>query len=162
MRQRGLDHVADAYEERRWSERRSWFDGFAEIDSEAHERLLKDLANGPHKALTYQQTTRLDELADFCETLNLNDNATWPRIGGYDEWFWPMVNLVRVLGRFDASVLAAQAALILQRTEELTVKREPFFGLFDKATVRRLDAWSEVGDRDTGVALAVRVPIRMI
>jgi hypothetical protein len=44
-----------------------------DYDHNAHTTLLRDLCATPAAALTYQQETRLSELADFCESMRLND-----------------------------------------------------------------------------------------
>jgi len=156
LRQRGSGHIADEFSERRWSKFRESLAGLGNFDLDAHRQLLRDLAGRPNAALNHQEATRLDELADFCETMNLNDISAWPRARSkYDEWFWPLAQLVEALGGFESPTIAAQATLTLQRLETVGDTDRAFFYIFDQAHVRDLTAWEQIDDVDDAVRLLV-------
>lgn len=130
--------------------------GFAQMmdfDRDAPKKLLEHLASRPHSPLEHAQRVRLDELADFVETLNLNDASTW--VGRRREQRLPeVVNLVAVLGGFDLRVIAAEAAVVLERVAACG-KHAPFFALFDGASSRALDRWDDVADPVLAVGLLI-------
>jgi hypothetical protein len=125
---------------------------FTEYDVDQHRRLLATVAELNEPALlTPGQATRMDELADYLETLDLNDMSAWPLA----EWTGDLpgvLRLVAVLGGFDLSVVSAQAELVVQRIEAVE-DDAPFFSLFDQASRRNLDRWSAVDDRGAAVRL---------
>lgn len=108
-------------------------------------------------ALTRQQMTRLDELANFVETLDLNNGSAWPRSGAIDGLRSAWYTLVAALGGFDLGVLASQAAIVRDdlardQDERLTA----FFSLFEGAEPAELKHWEAVDDiagRDLAVTL---------
>ena len=127
---------------------------FLNFDRDAHKTLLSHLCREPGAELGYQQKARLSELADFCETLSLNEASAWPRQDDDLGDFRSLLTLVGQLGRFDPAVLSAEARITLERMGECG--DEAFFALFDEATERDLDDWDEVPDRQAAVKLLVR------
>lgn len=123
---------------------------------------IADLA--PPGSLTKSQARRLDELAEFVETMNLNDMSGWPRGGALDEIRGVWYRLVAQLGAFDSSVLAAQAQLVSgellwdeARKVGLHPDRDGYFSLFDGASPRKLEHWESVDDIEAGRDLAVHL-----
>lgn len=104
------------------------------------------------------QERRLEELASFIETLNLNSTSAWlsgealRQLGR--EWF----GLIAVLGGFDAAVLAAEARVV-QREMALEEKHShaPFYSLFDGAEGVELRHWERVPSPGEGRELALRL-----
>ncbi|MET8354838.1 hypothetical protein [Micromonospora sp. NPDC005206] len=152
LRERGFVDIAKKIEDERWSGFSKSFAGLADIDRHAHLRLLKDLAENPGCILGHQQATRLAELGSLCETLDLNQINAWPGSDDYDEWFWPLVQLVIRLGRFDTATISAQATLTLDRIAAAG-NDDPFFYIFDGAEARSLHAWEIIEDQEGAVRL---------
>lgn len=126
-----------------------------DFDIDGHLRLLDALCEAPPVELSARQAVRLDELADLCETLNLNDTGAWPgtKPGRFDE-FIAVIHLVQVLGGFDPGVISAQARLVRDRLEH-SDDHAAFFALLDRATQRNLDRWHDVEDPASAAALLV-------
>ncbi|MFC0508843.1 NACHT domain-containing protein [Micromonospora costi] len=150
LRARGFEDIANEIESERWSGFSKSFARLADLDRHAHLRLLKDLAKSPGSELTYQQATRLAELGSLCETLNLNQINAWPDFNDYDQWFWPLVQLVMRLGQFDTEVISAQASLTLDRIATAG-SDDAFFYIFDDAEPRPLQAWDSIEDQEGAV-----------
>lgn len=129
--------------------------GFFNFDHNAHKTMLLDLCKMPPAALTYQQETRLAELADFCESMRLNDISAWPRRDDSREDFRSLLTTVEQLGGFDPAVLSAQAGIVLKRIDTFS-SNDPFYALFDQAAGRDLDNWRQVPDQKEAVSLLVR------
>ena len=155
LEQHGLGHLArEAYQED-WLRMRESTARLLDFDQNQHITLLRDLCATPATDLTYQQETRLTELADFCESMRLNDISAWPRRDDSREDFHSLLTTVQQLGSFDAAVLSAQARIVLRRIDAFN-SNAPFFALFDQATARELDDWHQVPDQHAAVELLVR------
>lgn len=153
---RGMTDLLDVIRQQR-AERWGKMTGFfAAYDPDAVERLLEALSEVPAAELTPGEAMRLDRLAELCETLNLNDVGAWPKADG-DSWheFMATVELVLVLGGFDAAEISAEAQVALDRLR-LSDDRLAFFALLDGASGRSLDNWADVEDPDTAARLLVR------
>jgi len=111
--------------------------------------MVADMGNVP--VLTLAQATRMDELADFIETLHLNDTSSWHLMKRSDD-LPQILRLVANLGGFDCDILSGQASLVIERMEA-TSGRTPFFSLFDRARSRELDGWRAVDDQASAVRL---------
>jgi hypothetical protein len=129
--------------------------------SEVHS-LLNEIQRWDSAAkLTKREARRLDELADFVETLNLNDISAWPSASRFDVIESGWLNAVAELGRFDKGLLAAQASLLTEemehdvRSSDREHEHEAFYALFDDAEQRKLDNWSEVNSADEARQLAL-------
>lgn len=155
LEQHGLGHLAREALQEQWLRMRESTARLLDYDHDAHTTLLRDLCATPAAALTYQQETRLSELADFCESMRLNDISAWPRRGDSREDFRSLITTVQQLGRFDAAVLSAQARIVLSRIDTFS-SNAPFFALFDQATARNLDTWDQIPDQHAAVELLVR------
>jgi hypothetical protein len=157
LQQHGLGSLADdALREQTAKMSESIARFFRNFDEDAHLKLLRELCSAEPSALSYQQATRLNDLADFCETLNLNDASAWPRTS--DNWddFRRTLATVAHLGSFDIGVLSAEAAIVLRRIEAFN-DDAAFFALFDQATRHNLDHWGAVPDRAKAVNLFIRM-----
>lgn len=89
---------------------------------------------------------RLDELADFVETLDLNDFSSWSR--GLGEHGQDVVALFAELGGFNRDVLASSAQTVKTRMASLEGHgASAFFSLFDLAQKRDVNAWECLSDR---------------
>jgi len=124
----------------------------ANYDADQHRRLLAMVAKlGRPCELTPAQTTRIDELADYVETLDLNDVSSW-HLMKQTEDLPQILHLVATLGGFDFDVLSAQASLVVERMEA-TGENVPFFSLFDQAHRHDLDHWESIDDNAAAVHL---------
>jgi hypothetical protein len=159
LEQHGLGHLVREALQEEWLSMRESAARLLDYDRNAHTTLLRDLCATPAAALTYQQETRLSELADFCESMRLNDIGAWPRRGESREDFHSLLTTVQQLGRFDAAVLSAQARIVLSRIDAFS-SNIPFFALFDQATARDLDNWDQIPDQHAAVELLVRTLFR--
>ena len=157
LQRHGLGRLAeDALREQTAKMRESVMRAFRNFDEDGHLRLLRELSSSNQGLLNYQQGTRINELADFCETLNLNDSSAWPRTDDNYNDFRLALTMVAQLGSFDRGVLSAQAIIVLRRIEAFN-DNAPFFALFDQATRRSLDRWDAVPDRTKAVDLFIRM-----
>ena len=111
--------------------------------------MVAELGRPPE--LTPAQMTRMDELADYVETLDLNNVSSWPLIKRTED-LPPILRLVAALGGFDIDVLSAQASLVVERMKA-TGDNAPFFSLFDQARRRDLDHWQNINDHASAVRL---------
>jgi hypothetical protein len=98
---------------------------------------------------------RLDELADFCETIRFNDLSSWPSRNYRYEDLLSLAKIVLILGGFDAGILAAQARIMLSRIEAFG-DNDPFFALFDQPAPRSLDNWHQMPDQAKAVQVLIR------
>jgi hypothetical protein len=111
--------------------------------------------------LTKREARRLDELADFVETLNLNDISAWPSASHFDVIESGWLNAVAELGGFDKGVLAAQASIVMKemehdvRSSDREHEHAAFYALFNSAEQRELDNWSGVDSPDEARQLAL-------
>jgi hypothetical protein len=157
LQRHGLGRLAeDALREQTAKMRESVLRAFRNFDEDGHLRLLRELSSSNQGLLNYQQGTRINELADFCETLHLNDSSAWPRTDDNYNDFRLALTTVAQLGSFDRGVLSAQAIIVLRRIETFN-DNAPFFALFDQATRRSLDRWDAVPDRTKAVDLFIRM-----
>ena len=154
LRERGFEEISRQITAKQNAATRKAISGLLDFDSEVYRKILTRLAEYSSVALTYQEETRLDELADFCETLSLNSISAVPRPEEYEDWFWPLVDLVRQLGRFNSGILSAQARLTLRRMND-TGDNAPFFYIFDQAKDRELEAWDEIEDKQHAVQVLI-------
>lgn len=97
---------------------------------------------------------KLDDLADFVETMLLNDAGSWGRSFRSNQA--DVIELIATLGRFDRSVLAVEAMIVRDRIAVFG-GHAPFFSLFDGASKRPLLAWRDVPDREDAVRLLTRM-----
>lgn len=97
---------------------------------------------------------KLDHLADFAETMYLNDAGSWG--SSFRVHQAEVVELVATLGPFDRSVLAAEARIVLDRIDAFG-GHEPFFSLFDGAARQYLDNWADVSSSEDAVDLLIEM-----
>jgi hypothetical protein len=129
------------------------FEHLADYDYDQYHRLLMTIAElGRRCELTPAQATRLDELADYLETLDLNDLSSVHLVRQTDE-LPQILSLVAALGGFDTGILSAQASLAAERIDAEAGNRAPFFSLFDQARRRELNRWHDIDDRAAAVRL---------
>jgi hypothetical protein len=125
-----LDYDLDDY--------RRFLEMVAEMSAAAHPDLPSRIA--------------LDHLADFVETMSLNDAGSWGT--SFRARQAEVAGLVATLGSFDRSVLAAEARIVLNRIEAFG-EHDPFFSLFDGAGSRPLEEWGAVSDTQGAVDLLI-------
>lgn len=124
-----------------------------DYDPEAHMKVLQVVATlDPPASMTLSERTRLDQLADLLETMNLNDASSWGR--DLTARLAEVVDLITTLGSFDRSLLAAQAGVVLERTARFG-GHAPFFALLDGASVRPLSNWDAVTEAEGAVDLLI-------
>jgi len=128
------------------------FAPLANFDADRYRRLLVMVAElGRQCELTAAQAAQMDELADYVETLDLNNASSWHLVKRTDD-LPQTLRLVAALGGFDFDILSAQAGLIVERMEA-TGDNAPFFSLFDQAHRRDLDRWQSIEDHASAVRL---------
>lgn len=128
------------------------FAPLANYDADRYRRLLVMVAElGRPCELTPAQATQMDELADYIETLDLNNATSWQLVKRTDD-LPQILRLAAALGGFDFCILSTQASLIVERMEA-TGDNAPFFALFDQAHRRDLDRWQSIDDHASAVRL---------
>lgn len=124
------------------------FDGIINCD---YRSFLQRIADRPSTELNYQQRTRVSELADLIETLAMNEGGSHHLVED-PELTIRIVSLIESLYNFDPQVIAAQAALTVQRMDS-TDSDEPYWALFDLAKARTVFAWDDVQDTKEAVSI---------
>jgi len=128
------------------------FAPLANYDADRYRRLLAMVAElGRPCELTPAQAAQTDELADYIETLDLNNASSYHLVKQTDD-LPQILRLVATLGGFDFDILSAQAQLIVERIEAIG-DNAPFFSLFDQASRRDLDRWQSIDDHASAVRL---------
>jgi hypothetical protein len=128
------------------------FAPLANYDADRYRRLLVMVAElGRPCELTPAQATQMDELADYIETLDLNNATSWHLVKRTDD-LPHILRLAATLGGSDFDILSTQAALIVERMEA-TGDNIPFFSLFDQAHRRDLNRWQSINDYAPAVRL---------
>jgi len=128
------------------------FAPLANFDADRYRRLLVMVAElGRPCELTPAQAAQMDELADYVETLDLNNASSWHLVKRTDD-LPQILRLAAGLGGFDVDMLSAQAGLVVERMEA-TGDNAPFFSLFDQAHRRDLDRWQSIEDHASAVRL---------
>lgn len=130
----------------------SWF---SDYDDTAYSRFLKLIADHPITEFSTLQLTKLDELADFVETLRLNDGGAVHLHKQTNEVLQELIELTASLYRFDRAVLAGQAAVALERLERWG--SAPYWALFDNARERLDVDWRAVNDPEAAARLLMRL-----
>lgn len=118
-------------------------------DSTRHVRVLEMLAEKPKARLDPTQLRRLDELADFVETLDLNDASSWLGPRGQRR-NWDTLGLFMTLGGFDEQVIAAESQVVLDRLAR-SEGGGAFYALFDLASAVEDMHWDAIEDRSSAV-----------
>lgn len=121
-----------------------------------YRSFLKRIADRPSTKLNYQQRTRVSELADLMETLAMNSGGSHHLVED-PKMTIRAVGLIESLYNFDPQVIAAQAALTVERMESLdsedsTDSDEPYWALFDLAKGRAVFIWDDVEDTQEAVS----------
>jgi hypothetical protein len=130
-----------------------WLSAF----KDGHEtHIVTMLAAGLQAELTYPQATRLDDLADFVETLDLNDASAGHLLLEPDEVLGALIETTESLYGFDANVLAAQAQVVLDRVASCG-DSDPYYSLFDAACERKKPDWDAVANPETAVDLLLHL-----
>jgi hypothetical protein len=155
LQERGFVEEAQAVRAHTRSNALDGLEWWRNYDHDANRRVLAVLADRPAEELNYQERTRLDELADLLETLDLNDISSQHMLKQVDV-LPSVVELVATLHGFNLALLAAQATLTLERMDAVEGS-EPYYVLFAWAQERTTADWATV----SGVEQAVRllVPI---
>jgi hypothetical protein len=104
--------------------------------------------------LTYPQRTRLDELATFVATLNMNDAGSHGMFKHAD-LVSEIVAVFCVLFDFDLQLLARQAEIVQGRLEGNEETQDPFYALFYGAEPmdEEIADWARVPDIESAVAV---------
>lgn len=126
--------------------------------SSSHDRIincdyrsfLQRIADRPSTELNYQQRTRVSELADLIETLAMNLGGSHHLVED-PKMTIRAVGLIESLYNFDPQVIAAQAALTVQRMDSAD-SDEPYWALFDLAKARTVFALDDVQDIQEAVS----------
>lgn len=128
----------------------------SERNDTAYAHFLKLVADHATTDLTAEQATLLDELAEFVETMEMNDGGVTHLHKQPDDVLRELIALTTSLYGFDRSVLAAQAKIARFRMEHWD-GNAPYFALFDAASKRSRPDWTAVHDRDAAVRLLMRL-----
>lgn len=127
----------------------SWL---ADYDRSVHAHFLQLVADHITTELSIAQTTLLDELADFVETLDLNDGGVVHLYKQSDDVLKEAIRLTTSLYGFDREVLATQAKIALERMERWG-DHGPYFSLFDNSHERRETNWRALSDPEAAIRL---------
>jgi hypothetical protein len=127
-----------------------------DYDERAYAHFLALVADTPHPELTIEQATRLDDLADFVETIDLNDAGVIHLYNEPDDVLRRVIDLTVALYGFDRQVLAAEADVMLARMGEGN-DLDPYFALFDASTERHHTNWEAVRDQRNAVQLLLHL-----
>jgi hypothetical protein len=151
---RGFDDDVQAIRDATAQERQglkipSWM---AAYDRSAHAHFLKLLADHATTELSTVQATLLDELADFVETLDLNDGGVVHLYKRADDVLRAAIELTTSLYGFDREVLATEAKIALERME-CWGDHGPYFALFNNSIERIETNWQAVSDPEAAVRL---------
>jgi hypothetical protein len=131
---------------------------FGDFDAEVKRTLETIAAIAPSAELTRAQTRRLDELASFFETLDIDHGTPWVRTDALERIREPWYRLIAALGGFDTAVLAAEAQVVQQELAvDETGSLRAFYSLLDAAEEAPLDHWERVADQGGGRDLAVHL-----
>jgi hypothetical protein len=150
LAENGFDHEVRDIRQKQHEKLARALAPLANYDADQHRRLLTMVAElGRPCELTPAQTTRMDELADYVETLDLNDVSSW-HLTKRTEDLPQILHLVATLGGFDCEVLSAQASLVVERIEA-TDDNAAFFSRFDQAYRHDLDRWCSIDDHASAV-----------
>ncbi|MEU3544880.1 NACHT domain-containing protein [Streptomyces paromomycinus] len=128
----------------------------SEGNDTAYAHFLELVADHATADLTAEQATLLDELAEFVETMEMNDGGVTQLHKQPDDVLRELIALTASLYGFDRSVLAAQAKIAWLRLEHWD-GNAPYFALFDAASKRSRPDWTAVHDRDAAVRLLMRL-----
>lgn len=112
--------------------------------------------SAPHAELTPEQATKLDHLADFLETMDMNDAGVVYFHSEPDGVIKNVIDISVSLYGFNGSVLAAEAGIALERIGDNN-DTAPYFSLFGAANEREEADWSAVRNRHDAVKLIVRL-----
>jgi len=154
LESRGFDHELEDERQRQKERFARVIKVLEQFDADDDRTLLEHLAQSEGVPLSCRDRVRLDELADFLETLNVND-AGATRTPLPDMRL--LIDLVARLGNFDIAKISAQAAVVLRRIDETDEAHAPFLALLDLAEKRALDHWDAIADQDAAVDLCLRV-----
>lgn len=144
----GLAAEADELPEEPLIQPSPLFDGIINCD---YRSFLQRIADRPSTELNYQQRARVSELADLLETLAMNEGGSHHLVED-PELSIRTVGLIESLYNFDPQVIAAQAALTIQRMDSAN-SDEPYWALFDLAKARTVFAWDDVQDTKEAVSI---------
>ncbi len=149
------DGVMRVLESSKWPgwEPPEWLSNFITAD---RTRFVTVLAAGQQAELSYSEATRLDELADFVETLDLNDASAIHLLTQPDELLIPLIELTVSLYGFNANVLAAQAQVVLDRVASCGGS-DAYYALFDAARERDQPNWDAVANQQAAVDLLLHL-----
>ena len=117
------------------------------FDDDLPDLLDRMATLAPPARLGLEQSRRLSELADLCQTLNLNSLAAWPQGQKPREERWRLLEVVVEMAELSPGVISEQARIMRCLVD--TFGNEPFFGLFDNAEVLRLSGWDNVDTTKT-------------
>lgn len=131
----------------------SWVTG---RDGTACAHFLELVSEHATTDLTSVQAVLLDELADFVETMEMNDGGVTHLYKQPDDVLRELIALTTSLYGFDRSVLAAQAKVAWFRLQHWD-DNAPYFALFDAAAQRSRPDWTAVRDRDKAVGSLMRL-----
>jgi hypothetical protein len=149
----GLDVAAAELEESHpdWK----MLDWLRDLESDNERKFLNLLAERPKAELTYQQQVRCNELADFLETLSLNDAGSL-QMFKHPEDIPKVIHLTETLFDFDSAVVAAQAELTIDRMDN-GWGSTAYYALFDNACGRHRHHWDKVTATTDAIALLSRM-----
>lgn len=115
--------------------------GLADYETNLPDRLLDHLARPPYTNLSVIQESRLDELADLYQTLDLDSLSAWPKHDEFTSWL-DFVDVICNLGGFHPARISTEARIARERVT--LFGPDAFFALNIKSGIRSLDRWSEV------------------
>jgi hypothetical protein len=132
-------------------------DAIARLDGADSSAAADFDASVATEQLSSAHRSRMDELAAYLATLDLND-ITATHMARHDE-LPELLALVALLGGFDTSVVSTQARLVRLRRAHRDGRDEhdAYFSLFDQSAARELNRWNDVTDVDRAVELLTKL-----
>ncbi|MFB7539137.1 NACHT domain-containing protein [Streptomyces zaomyceticus] len=125
-------------------------------DDSVYKRFLRLVPGEGVSNLSVKQQVCLDELADFVETMGLNDDGANSLYRQSDDFLQHLIRETVQLYGFDRSVLSSQALVVLGRMERAE-SSSPYFALFENATSRSKPDWSCSVDPEATTRLMLRL-----
>ncbi|MFJ4615558.1 NACHT domain-containing protein [Streptomyces griseus] len=130
------------------------FPSWSDRADDKYAHFLRLVADHATTQLSTTQATLLNELADFVETIDLNDGGVTHLYKQPDSVLQELIELTTSLYGFDQAVLAAQANIALARMERWD-GHTPYFALFDYSRERSNPDWSAVPNTEAAVSTLI-------
>lgn len=122
--------------------------GLEDYDKDTPIHILDHLALPTGADLTVTQASRLDEIADLYQTLELDGLSAWPKSDEFSSWL-SFVDIIFRLGGFDPARISSEARITRERVAKFGPRA--FYALNIKSKERKIDRWSNIENPDAAV-----------